>query len=41
MKCAVSLKGICRDVLAEPFQPFGPVEREQVRRHMIAAGLLD
>jgi 4-hydroxy-tetrahydrodipicolinate synthase len=41
MKCAVSLKGICRDVLAEPFQPFAPVEREQVRRHMIAAGLLD
>jgi dihydrodipicolinate synthase/N-acetylneuraminate lyase len=41
MKCAVSLKGICRDVMAEPFQAFGPVEREQVRRHMIAAGLLD
>ena len=41
MKCAASLMGICGDVLAEPFQPFGPVEREKVRQHMIAAGLLD
>ena len=41
LKCAVSLKGICGDVLAEPFEPLGPAERDQVRRHMIAAGLLD
>lgn len=41
LKCAVSLKGICRDTVAEPFEPLGPAEREQVRRHMIAAGLLD
>lgn len=41
LKCAVSLKGICGDMLAEPFEPLGPAEREQVRGHMIAAGLLD
>ena len=41
LKCAVSLKGICSDVLAEPFEPLGPAEREQVRQHMVAAGLLD
>lgn len=41
LKCAVSLMGICGDALAEPFEPLGPAERERVRRHMIAAGLLD
>jgi len=41
LKCAVSLKGICGDTMAEPFEPLGPAEREMVRRHMIAAGLLE
>ncbi len=41
LKCAVSLKGICRDILAEPFEPLGPAEREQVRRAMVACSLLD
>ncbi len=41
LKCAVSLMGICGDTLAEPFEPLGSAEREQVRRHMIAAGLLE
>ena len=41
LKCAVSLKGLCRDMLAEPFEPLGPAEREQVRKHMVAAGLLE
>lgn len=39
MKCAVSLLGICGDTTAEPFKAFGGPEREQVRRHLIAAGL--
>jgi hypothetical protein len=33
--------GICRDVLAEPLRPFSAGQREQVRRHMVAAGLLE
>jgi len=41
LKCAVSLKGICRDTLAEPFEPLGPAEREQVRQAMVASGLLE
>jgi len=41
LKCAVSLMGICRDVLAEPLRPFSAGQREQVRRHMVAAGLLE
>jgi len=39
MKCAVSLLGICGDTMAEPFRAFGAAEREQVRRHLMAAGL--
>lgn len=41
LKCAVSLMGVCGDFMAEPFCSFGPAEREQVRRHMVAAGLLE
>lgn len=41
LKCAVSLKGICGDFVAEPFEAFGPAEREEVRRRMIATGLLE
>ncbi len=41
LKGAVALKGICGDALTEPFQPLNATEREQLRRHMIAAGLLD
>ncbi|HLV86229.1 MAG TPA: dihydrodipicolinate synthase family protein [Candidatus Sulfotelmatobacter sp.] len=40
LKCAVSLMGICGDALAEPFEPLAPIEREQVRRYMVEAGLL-
>jgi len=40
VKCAMSLLGICSDFMAEPFQAFDAAEREQVRRHLIAAGLL-
>jgi len=32
VKCALSLAGICSDVLAEPFQPVDGADREQVRK---------
>lgn len=32
LKCALSLRGICDDRLAEPFQRFEPPEREKVRQ---------
>jgi 4-hydroxy-tetrahydrodipicolinate synthase len=41
LKCAVSLMGICGDIMAPPFRALGPEEREQVRRHLIATGLLE
>jgi dihydrodipicolinate synthase/N-acetylneuraminate lyase len=41
LKCAVSLMGVCGDFMAEPFQAFGPLERAEVRRHLVAAGLLE
>jgi 4-hydroxy-tetrahydrodipicolinate synthase len=31
MKCALSLAGVCSDVMAEPFSPFREPERERVR----------
>ena len=40
LKCAVSLVGICGDLMAEPFRPFGAAEREQVRKHLLALGVL-
>ena len=40
LKCAVSLMGICGDFLAEPFRSFDSQEREQVRKHMAALGIL-
>ncbi len=41
LKCAVSLKGICGDFMAEPIQAFGETERSEVRRRMIAVQLLE
>lgn len=41
LKCAVSLIGLCGDTLAEPVAPFSPAQREEVRRRMVAAGLLE
>lgn len=32
LKCALSLRGICSDLPAEPFAPLSEAEREQVRR---------
>jgi 4-hydroxy-tetrahydrodipicolinate synthase len=34
LKCALSILGLCGDVLAEPYQPFGPVERETIRQRL-------
>jgi 4-hydroxy-tetrahydrodipicolinate synthase len=41
LKCAVSLKGVCGDFMAEPIQPFGDADRAEVRRRMVAARLLE
>jgi dihydrodipicolinate synthase/N-acetylneuraminate lyase len=40
MKCALSLLGACRNVMAEPYEPFGPVETETVRTALVEAGLI-
>ncbi len=40
LKCAVSLMGICGDLMAEPFRPLGAQAREQVRKHLLAMGVL-
>jgi 4-hydroxy-tetrahydrodipicolinate synthase len=40
LKCALSLLGICDDVLAEPFERFRAPERGRVRRHLEDLGLL-
>ena len=39
LKCALSLLGLCDDVLAEPFARFRGPERERVRRHLRALGI--
>ena len=41
LKCAVSLKGICGDFMAEPMRSFGEADRAEVRRRMIAVDLLE
>lgn len=35
LKCALSIKGICRDILALPFSSFGKEEREQINNDLI------
>lgn len=40
LKCALSLAGLCSDVMAEPFQPLEPGDRNQVRHTMLDLGLL-
>ncbi|PSR53204.1 dihydrodipicolinate synthase family protein [Adhaeribacter arboris] len=34
VKCALSLMGICRNILAEPLQPFGEKEQKIIRQHL-------
>lgn len=40
MKCAASLLGLCRDTMAEPFEPLDGAQREQVRAVLAELGLL-
>jgi 4-hydroxy-tetrahydrodipicolinate synthase len=40
LKCALSLLGLCGDILAEPYEPFGPVERETIRTRLHELGML-
>ncbi len=40
MKCALSLLGSCRNIMAEPYEPLGPAETETVRAALAEAGLL-
>lgn len=39
VKCALSCLGICEDAMAEPFQRFRPLEREQVQRVLHKLGV--
>jgi len=40
MKCALSLLGYCRNVMAEPYEPYGGEERESIRTTLADIGLL-
>jgi dihydrodipicolinate synthase/N-acetylneuraminate lyase len=40
LKCSLSLMGICRDAMAEPFSPFCEPERARVRSILEEAGVL-
>jgi 4-hydroxy-tetrahydrodipicolinate synthase len=40
LKCALAVLGLCSDVLAEPYEPFGPVEREEIRARLCELGML-
>ena len=40
LKCALAIRGLCRDVLAEPYEPFGPVEREKIRARLGQLGII-
>ncbi|HYT94288.1 MAG TPA: dihydrodipicolinate synthase family protein [Gemmataceae bacterium] len=39
LKCALACLGICEDFVAEPFQRFGPAERERIDRYLRELGL--
>jgi len=39
LKCALSLRGICSDVMAEPFVRFGPDERKIVAERLLELGM--
>jgi dihydrodipicolinate synthase/N-acetylneuraminate lyase len=41
LKCALACLGLCNDFMAEPYQRFGPTEREEVRARLRRVGLLD
>ncbi|MEO7141977.1 MAG: dihydrodipicolinate synthase family protein [Bryobacteraceae bacterium] len=39
MKCALSILGRCRNIMAEPYEPYGSLESEQIRAALLRAGL--
>ena len=39
LKCALSCLGICRDLPAEPLQPFSSTERQRIRQHLEEIGV--
>jgi len=39
LKCALSILGLCGDVLAEPYEPFGSAEREEIRTRLRRLGM--
>jgi len=41
LKCALSCLGICSDAMSEPFQQFGPADRDRIRQHLIDLQLLE
>ncbi|MEA1951820.1 MAG: dihydrodipicolinate synthase family protein [Planctomycetota bacterium] len=41
LKCALSCLGICSDVMSEPFQRFGPEDRDRIREHLVDLDLLE
>jgi dihydrodipicolinate synthase/N-acetylneuraminate lyase len=40
LKCALNCLGLCANVLAEPYQPFGPSERDTIRQRLTDLGML-
>jgi 4-hydroxy-tetrahydrodipicolinate synthase len=41
LKCALEWMGLCRGTLAEPYEEFGPTERDEIRRRLRLLGLLN
>jgi 4-hydroxy-tetrahydrodipicolinate synthase len=39
-KCALSILGLCEDVLTEPFQRYGPAERSRIAGYLRELGLM-
>jgi 4-hydroxy-tetrahydrodipicolinate synthase len=40
LKCALECLGLCRATLAEPYEAFGPAERDEVRQRLRQLDLL-
>ena len=40
LKTSLGILGICDDFVAEPFQPFGSEERNEVRQHLVELGVV-
>lgn len=40
LKCAASLLGLCRNILAPPYAPFDAARTDTIRRHLVALGAL-